>query len=97
MLNPHNADVVTDRGTCYRNLGMTDEAVREYHRALRIDETNQNALYSLGVVYSHDKKDLAKAIVFWERLLQVAPKHPRANDIHASIEGFRRALATDGQ
>jgi tetratricopeptide (TPR) repeat protein len=91
-LDPRNADVVTDRGTCFRNMGMADEAVAEYHRALKLDPSNQDALYNLGVVYSHDKKDLAKAILFWERLLEIAPKHPQANDIRASIENFRRAL-----
>ena len=96
-INPHNADVITDKGTCYRNLGMIDEAIREYNHALHIDPVHQNALYNLGIVYSHDRKDLPKAINYWERLLDIAPKHPRADYIHASIDGFRRALRKGGQ
>ncbi len=91
-LDPHNADVITDKGTCYRNLGMYDAAVREYQTALRIDPAHQNALYSLGILYSHDKKNLAKAIEYWNRLLDIAPKHPQADQIHASLDNFRRAL-----
>ncbi len=90
-LNPHNADVVTDMGTCYRNLGMIDEAAREYQQALRIDPVHQNALFNLGVLYSHDKRDLRKAIQYWGRLLEIAPKHPQADYIHASLDNFRRA------
>jgi tetratricopeptide (TPR) repeat protein len=96
-LNPHNADVITDRATCYRNLGMTDEAVRDYRLALRVEPTHQNALYNLGIVYAHDKKDLSKAIKYWERLLEVAPKYPRADYLRASIDGFRRSLKKGSQ
>jgi tetratricopeptide (TPR) repeat protein len=91
-LNPHNADVVTDKGTCYRNLGMTDAAVREYLEALRIDPAHQSALYNLGILYSHDKKDLVKAIEYWQRLLDIAPKHPQSDYIRASLDNFRRNL-----
>ncbi len=91
-LNPHNADVVTDKGTCYRNMGMTEAAVQEYQQALKIDPTHQNALYNLGVLYSHDKKDLAKAIGYWQKLLDIAPKHPQADYINASLANFRRSL-----
>jgi tetratricopeptide (TPR) repeat protein len=97
QLNPHNADVITDKGTCYRNLGMTDEAVRDYRLALRVEPTHQNALYNLGVVYAYDRKDFAKAITYWERLLEVAPKHPQADYLHSSISGFRRALKKGSQ
>ncbi len=91
-LNPHNADVVTDLGTCYRNLGMADDAVREYTRALRIDPAHQSALYNLGVVYARDKKDPARAIRYWERLLKIAPKHPQAPALRSSIADLRRTM-----
>lgn len=93
-LNPHNADVVTDKGTCYRNLGMTDEALREYEHAITIDPTHQNALYNLGIVYSHEKKNGAKAVYYWQKLLDIAPKHPQADYIHATIDNFRRTLGS---
>jgi len=96
-LNPHNADVVTDMGTCYRNLGMADAAVREYTRALRIDPAHQNALYNLGIVYSEDKKDPARAIPYWERLLEIAPKHPQAQHLRSSLENLRRTLKRGAQ
>ncbi len=91
-MNPHNADLVTDKGTCYRNIGMIDEAAREYLRALQIDPTHQNALFNLGIVYSQDKKDRAGAARYWRRLLEIAPNHPQADYIRASLENFRRTV-----
>lgn len=91
-LNPHNADVITDLGTCYRNLGRPDEALREYGRALKIEPTHQGALFHMGAVYGHDKKDYARAIETWERLLRLAPNHPRMEYLHAKMASFRKAL-----
>jgi tetratricopeptide (TPR) repeat protein len=91
-LNPSNADLITDMGTCYRNLGMPDHAIRTYERALAIEPSHQNALFNLGVVYGYDKKNYRKAIALWERLLHLAPKHPHASEIRASLAGLRTRL-----
>ena len=91
-LDPHNASVITDMGTCYRNLAMPERAIREYERALRIQPTHQNALLNLGIVYGYDMKDYAKAISYWEQLLHVAPKHREAEHLQASMAQFRKAL-----
>jgi tetratricopeptide (TPR) repeat protein len=92
LLNPSNADLITDMGTCYRNLGMPDHAIRAYERALTIEPSHQNALFNLGVVYGYDKKNYRKAIALWERLLHLAPKHPHASEIRASLAGFRTLM-----
>jgi tetratricopeptide (TPR) repeat protein len=91
-LNPHLVDVITDMGTCYRNLGMPDRAIQEYLRALRMEPAHENALFNLGVVYGHDKKEYARAVLFWEQLLQIAPNHPRAAYVQETIATFRRAM-----
>lgn len=92
QFDPANADVITDAGTCYRNLGMPDRAVAEYERALKREPTHQNALFNLGVVYGYDRKDYATAIRYWEQLLHVSPKHPRADFLQANIAQFKKAM-----
>lgn len=92
-LDPHNADAVTDMGTCYRNIGMPDQAIRQYEQALRIEPVHQNALFNLGVVYGYDKKDYRRAIEYWDRLLHVSPKHPKAEYLRGSIAQFKQAMA----
>jgi len=93
LIDPSNADVVTDMATCYRNLGMPDRAIADYRKALLIEPTHQNALYNLGVVYGYDNNDYESAVRIWERLLVIAPKHPKADTIRAGIANFRRLLA----
>jgi len=92
LLDPANSDVITDMGTCYRNLGLPDRAIAEYERALRMEPTHQNALFNLGIVYGYDRKDYAMAIRYWERLLHVSPKHPRADYLQATIAQFKNAM-----
>ncbi len=92
QLDPHLADVITDMGTCYRNLGMPDRAITLYERALTIEPTHQNALFNLGVVYGYDRKDYAKAIAYWEQLLHVAPKYPKADYLQAAMAQFKKAM-----
>lgn len=92
LLDPANADVITDMGTCYRNLGMPDRAIAEYDRALKREPAHQNALFNLGVVYGFDRKDYGTAIRYWEQLLHVSPKHPRADYLQATMAQFRKAM-----
>ncbi len=92
QFDPHLADVVTDMGTCYRNLGMSDRAISLYEKALTIEPVHQNALFNLGIVYGYDRKDYARAIKYWEQLLQVSPKHPKAEYLQATIAQFRKAM-----
>jgi tetratricopeptide (TPR) repeat protein len=94
-LNPHLADVVTDMGTCYRNLGSADKAIALYQRALTMEASHQNALFNMGVVYGFDKKDYARAVKYWEQLLHVAPKHPKADYLQANIAQFRKAMRAE--
>jgi len=92
LLDHNNADVITDMGPCYRNLGMPGRAITEYERAIKIEPTHQNALFNLGIVYGYDRKDYAAAIRYWERLLHVAPKHPRADYLVATIAQFKKEM-----
>ena len=92
LLDPSNADVITDMGTCYRNLGMPDRAIAEYERALKSEPAHQNALFNLGVVYGYDRKDYASAIRYWEQLLHVSPKHPRADYLQATMAQFKKSM-----
>jgi tetratricopeptide (TPR) repeat protein len=96
LLDPSNTDVITDvitdMGTCYRNLGMPGRAIAEYERALKIEPTHQNALFNLGIVYGYDRKDYATAIRYWEKLLHISPKHPRADYLLATIAQFKKAM-----
>ena len=92
QLNPRQADVITDMGTCFRNLGMPDRAITLYERTLAIEPTHQDALFNLGIVYGYDRKDYAKAIMYWEQLLRVSPRHPKAEYLQETMAQFKNAI-----
>ena len=95
QLNPHSSDVIADMGSCYRNLGMPDKAINLYEQALTMEASHQTALFRLGVVYGFDKKDYARAIKYWDQLLHVAPKHPKAEFLQANMAQFRKAMRAE--
>ena len=92
QLDPHQADIITDMGTCFRNLGMPDRAIALYERTLAMEPMHQNALFNLGVVYGYDRKEYAKAIKYWEQLLRVSPRHPKAEYLQATMAQFKKAM-----
>jgi cytochrome c-type biogenesis protein CcmH/NrfG len=75
-LDPHNADVRTDRGTCYWNIGQADAALAEFAKALETSPTKAQTLYNMGVVYLNGKKDPVQARAIWEKLLATNPDYP---------------------
>ena len=91
-LDPKNVDVRVDMGTCYRNLGMPDRAVTLYEKALSLEPAHQNALLNLGIVYGYDRKEYGRAIAYWEQLLQVSPKHPKADYLQATMAQFKKTM-----
>ncbi len=92
QIDPHAVDVMTDMGTCYRNLGLPDKAIDIYLRANAIEPSHQNTLFNLGIVYGEDKKDYLRAIAYWKQLIDIAPKHPQADNIKATIHMYKQTL-----
>jgi cytochrome c-type biogenesis protein CcmH/NrfG len=91
QLDPHNAQILTDMGICYRNLGMYQEAINSLTRALNVEPVHQEALFNLGAVFAYDRPDRGRAIEIWNRLLHVAPKHPRAEEVQTALRKLRAA------
>lgn len=97
-LDPHDADIRTDLGTCYRNLGMPDRAIAEYRKARMYNPGHLHARYQLGIVYAYHTNDHAKAIREWEDLLNIAPGFPHAQEIRKAIRTLRaRAQRREAQ
>jgi len=89
-LNPNNPDVLTDQGVMYRDLGRFDEAIANFEKSAKIDPSHVQSSYNLGVVWSNDKHDNAKAAAAFNRVISIAPSSPQAAEA-------RRALAEMGK
>ncbi len=95
-LDPHDPDILTDLGTCYRNSGNPERAFQFYQKALHQNPDHLNARYNLGIVYAHDRKDLAGAVREWEYLLRIAPMFPHAAKMREMIALYKKKIGGRG-
>jgi len=64
-------------GLDYANKNEFEKAIKEFEKALKIDQKNQEALYNLGFVYS-DMGDFTNAYEVFKKLINLNPKHIEA-------------------
>ncbi len=84
------ADVHTDLGTAYRNLGDGEKALSEFGIAQRKDAFHQNSLFNQAIVYSELLHDPAKAIASAREYIRRFPQGhgvESARALIAELEG----------
>ncbi len=65
----------------YARDGKFAEAENEYLQALRIDPTDADVHYNLGILYDDEMKQPEKAMVHYRRYLQLNPHGPDADHV----------------
>lgn len=104
-----HSTVSSNMGNCYLELGKTEEALECFHRALRADNTNSNALNNIAQLYIQ-LGEYEDALAYAEAALEINEKMPQALNAMAicyamldydeeSENYFRRAVAcgSDGK
>ncbi len=86
---PNDANMMTDLGSCYRNLGSFDKALEMYRKAQEIQPSHSQSLLNMTLVYVFDLKDAAKAQAAFDRLKAEHPEIPRLNDLQLRISELR--------
>lgn len=84
-LNPNDANVLTDQGVMYRQLGWFDKAIENFVKANSVDPRHMQSLFNLGVVYRHDLQDYVKATQVWKKYLEISPTGEAADRIREEI------------
>ena len=92
VMKPDNADVRTDMGIMYKNLGDFNRALEEFRKAAQSDPKHINSRYNIGIVLLHDKQDIKGALKAWEEYLIVDPKSERAERVRAQMENLRKMV-----
>lgn len=92
-LSTHGNDpnVLTDLGSCYRNLAEFGKAIDLYERARKIDPTHAQSLLNLTLVYVFDLKDAGNAQAAFDLLKKEHPDFPRLADLQVQIAQLRAA------
>ena len=69
---PDDADVRTDLGTCYKQMGLLDRARAEYERVAAAHPEHVQATYNLAVVHKLSGDELGAAEL-WDKVAAMAP------------------------
>jgi tetratricopeptide (TPR) repeat protein len=72
-------------------MGRFDEAISEYETALALDPSHPQSLFGLGRVLLYGKRDVQRGIAVWEKLIEVAPDSPEAQNIREEVEALKTA------
>lgn len=88
-VDPDNLHVRTDLASAYRHLGHSDKAVTALQIVLKINPNHQVALYNLGIILLNDQNDPPGAADAWERLVQINPNDPLAEELRQKIKTIR--------
>lgn len=78
-------NLITDLGTCYRQLGQPAEAVKYYDIAFTKDPLHWRSVYNSCVVSLHDLKDSEKAVFYFSKLEAVAPPDLDLTDLKKEL------------
>ena len=84
-----NLHIRTDLASAYRHLGHSDQAVAALQVVLEINPNHEVALYNLGIILLNDLDDRLGAADAWERLVQINPHDPLADELRKKIKTIR--------
>ena len=93
QLDPTNVNASTDLGTCYFNVGRTDDALRQLHGSLAIEPRHQPTLYNIIVVEMEGKHDYKAAADAWETLHRVNAAYPKLDELKQKLDQARSSAA----
>ena len=86
--NPKDADILTDQGVMYRELKAYDKAIADFKQAGKLNPAHLQSLLNLGIVEAADKRDKAAARKAFQRILQLAPASPQAEQAKQFLLGL---------
>jgi len=84
-----NIHIRTDLASAYRQLGHSDKAVVALQIVLEINPNHEVALYNLGIILLNDLDDRMGAAEAWDRLVQINPDDPLADELRKTIKTIK--------
>ena len=72
--DPKNLAIRTEKASCLYYSGEVDGALAELQESLKLNPSDANTLFNLGMIRLNGKQDPAGAIAAWQQLLKSNPK-----------------------
>ncbi len=93
-INPKNVNARTDLGTSYFYTGQLQDALKEYHEALKLEPNHQPTMFNMIVVNLEGTHDLRTAEKFWKELDRRNPNYPGLQELKEKLDA---ALGAPGK
>ena len=93
-LLPDDTNILNDQGAMYRQTGDFGRAVANFEKAVTLDPCNLESLYNCAYVYAFDLNDIPKALILWQRYLELESKSETAQQLRSFIELYDNKSAT---
>ena len=85
-IHPDSLTVRTDMGTAMLFVKRFDDAIATFQESLRTNPSDAESLLYLGVAMLHGKNNPQGALQYWEKLVELNPKHPQAAFVREQIK-----------
>ncbi len=82
-------NVIADLGTCYKETGNPDLAIKLYEEAYKIDNKHWRSVYNSIIVSIHDLRDKKKAKEYLEILKKLNPEGINFTALEKEIENIK--------
>lgn len=82
-------DVLADLGTCLRETGRAQEAIKIYEEVLKIEPKHWKSIYNIIIVSIHDLKDKKRAENYFEKLKELNPAEVNLNLLYEEIQKLK--------
>ena len=89
-LDPKNINARTDLGTSYFYAGQSQDALREYQKALKISPDHQPTMFNLIIVNLEGTHDFRAAEKFWKELDRRNPNYPGLQALKEKLDAALR-------
>jgi tetratricopeptide (TPR) repeat protein len=87
-LQPDNADTLNDQGAMYRQTGDFLKAVANFDKAFLLNPGNLESLYNGAYVYAFDLNNIPKALLLWQKYLDIESKSETAKQVMTLIKRY---------
>lgn len=79
-------------GTAYVKAEFFNEAIKSYEKALEIDFNNAQAHYNLGLLYENVDNDFEKAVLHYQKYLELDPQAEDKDEVEGWIEALNKIV-----
>jgi tetratricopeptide (TPR) repeat protein len=93
QFQPKSAAAHLDLGIALKGMGQVDKAFQEYDQVKKLDDSNAEVYYAIGVVFEKNKNLPEKALENYKLFIQKSGSPPNDHPVYQSIKNCEQLVA----